>query len=204
MNPENVATHFARVRALCEKFDIDETRLINLDESGFSIRMTNYEYYSGNDVWGIKVRCEDRYTSEKKFRGTCDHVTLMPVLSASEQIYTPLVVLPVTACYRYLQDQVASERQDTVNGVTVSMRHPLPFFRNWTTFSCNAIKKMLVSTPAIQWIAGVDTNIFFSWCRTSLKKLPTRGGTRRRFSWWWMVIRYDISISEVCQIFKRH
>lgn len=33
-------------------------------------------------------------TMEIKFRGTCDHVTLMSVISAAGQIFTSLVVLP--------------------------------------------------------------------------------------------------------------
>lgn len=39
MKPQNVASHFARIRSLCAKNDInDPLRIFNDDESGFSIR----------------------------------------------------------------------------------------------------------------------------------------------------------------------
>ena len=44
-------------------------------------------------------------TRELKFKGSIDYVTVMPVVSATGQVYTPVIVLPgVNACYRKSED----------------------------------------------------------------------------------------------------
>lgn len=100
MTPEIVATHFARIRGLCDKYSIKQGSCIfNLDESGFSIRgMT----LGGRKKCIVKkgTRANTKYV---KFKGTVDHVTLMPVVSGSGQFYTPVFVLPgIESKYRKL------------------------------------------------------------------------------------------------------
>ncbi len=63
----------------------------NLDESGFSIRGMAL---GGREkcVVGKEVRPNTRYL---KFQGSMDHVTVMPVVSATGQVYTPVVIFLV-------------------------------------------------------------------------------------------------------------
>ena len=86
MSPENVASHYARVRAHFEKYEIDATRILNLYESVFSIRSMTL----GRSKCLVKIGSRGN-TTEPKFRATCDHVTIMTVISASGQIYTCLL-----------------------------------------------------------------------------------------------------------------
>ena len=134
MNPENVATHFARIKALCAKHSIsDGCYVFNLDESGFSIRGMTL----GGRSKCIVQRGTRANTREPKFKGTCDHVTLMPVVSAAGQVYTPVVVLPgKEARYRKRPDGSFE---------TPSRYLPTPNY--------------LFMRP----IAGVDSTIFHTW-----------------------------------------
>lgn len=63
--------------------------MMNLDEYGFSIHGMNLE----RSKWVFR---KDPGENEPKFRGTCDHVTIMPAVSVFGQMYTPIVVLPGT------------------------------------------------------------------------------------------------------------
>lgn len=143
MNPENVATHFARLHAICEKHSInDSSRIINLDESGFSLR--------GMTIGRAKciVKSGTRgNTRELKFRGSCDHVTLMPVVSAAGQVFTPLFVLP--------GKEARWRKRCNGKYETPSDFLPKP--------------NLLFMRP----IAGVDTNIFFEWAQHFIKETAT-------------------------------
>lgn len=90
MSPQTVETHFSMLKSIIEKHDIkDPSCIFNVDESGFSIR--------GMAVGRAKSVVESGTKAnmlENRFQGTCDHVILMPVVSASRQFLTPLVVLP--------------------------------------------------------------------------------------------------------------
>lgn len=91
MNPTTVAAHFTRLKAVIEKYDIhDPSRIFNLDESGFSIKGMTL----GGRAKCIVSEGARGNIVEPKFRGSCDHVTLMPVVSAAGQALTPVVVLP--------------------------------------------------------------------------------------------------------------
>lgn len=88
-SPENVATRFTYLKSLMEKRDInDASRIFNLDEFGFSLRgMT----LGMSKCVVASVTREN--TREQKFRVSCDHVIIMPVMFTVGQVLTPLVVL---------------------------------------------------------------------------------------------------------------
>lgn len=72
------------------KYDIwDPDRIFNLDKSGFSMRGMMLGSTKRVFKWS-----ERGNTREIQFRGTCDHVKLLQVISAAGQIMTPIVVLP--------------------------------------------------------------------------------------------------------------
>lgn len=122
------------------KYDINESaRIFNLDESGFSIR-------------GMALSCSKcavkkgarGSTREVKFRGTFDHDTHIPVLSASGPILTPLFVLR----------GIPSKSRKLINGKYETPIYYLPqpyhmFYRP---------------------ISVVDTNIFSKFRRHSITK----------------------------------
>lgn len=91
VNPERVATHFARLRAVIYHSNIlDPSSVSNFDESGFSIRgMTLGERAKCIVLGDSRVN-----TRELKFRRTFDYVTVMPVVSATGQVLTQVIVLP--------------------------------------------------------------------------------------------------------------
>lgn len=135
MNPENLVKHFCRLRPDMKRFDImDPTRIFNLDESGFSVKgmtLGRSKFFVPKGRRGNSI--------ESKFRGSCDHVTMMPVISAAGQILTPLFVLPrVEERYRKRSD-----------GKWELPTHFLPQ------------PKLVYMNP----VAGVDSNIFFSWAK---------------------------------------
>lgn len=134
MCPENVAAHFARIRALADKHDITEPfQVFNLDESGFSIKGMSY----GSRSKRIVRNGSRANARQLKWRGTCDHVTLMAVVNAAGQSYTPLVVLPgVQARYRRRTDGRYETPADFL---------PVPNYL------------------FMREVAGVDTDIFYSW-----------------------------------------
>lgn len=134
MNPENCAKHFARIKALCDKHGInDGCYIFNLDESGFSMRGMTL----GGRTKCVVQRGTRANTREVKFRGTVDHVTLMPVVSGSGHIYTPLFVLPgVKAKWRKVQSGGFETPADFL---------PSPNYM------------------FMREVAGVDSEIFFSW-----------------------------------------
>lgn len=75
--------------ALMNTFDIqNRTRNFNADDSGFSTLGMSF----GRSKCVVR-RWEKGDTGEIQFRGSCDHVILMPVVSAAGQIMKPLVVL---------------------------------------------------------------------------------------------------------------
>lgn len=83
MRPDVVAKHLARVRVTCEKNN-------NLDYSGLSVRGMTL----GGREKCIVTNKALANTKDLLFRGSIDHVTLVSVVSATGQAYTPLVVLP--------------------------------------------------------------------------------------------------------------
>ena len=134
MCPENVAAHFARIRALCSKHRItDAYQVFNLDESGFSLRGMTH----GSRSKRIVKRGSRPNSREVKWKGKCDHLTMMAVVNAAGQTFTPLFVLPgIKARYRRRTDGRYETPADFLPGPNyVYMRET----------------------------AGVDSNIFLSW-----------------------------------------
>lgn len=113
--------------------------MFNSDESGFSLR--------GMTLGRSKciVRSVMRAnTRELKFRGTCDHVTVMPVISAAGQVMTPLVVFPG-------REEKWRKRSD---GKFETPADFLPQPNNLT----------------MRPIAGVDTEIFLKWAHNFVQE----------------------------------
>ena len=139
--PENLAAHFARLRAICLKHNIsDPCFLFSADESGFPVRgMTRGE--RGKVVVSKKGKVLMR---EPKFRGTVDHVTVMPVVSAAGQTYSPVIVLP----------GARGRWRKTSDG---SVQTPYNF---------------LPPGSRVHWrpVAGVDSDIFHSWGQRLVKE----------------------------------
>lgn len=89
-SPENVAAHFACVKSLIKKHDInDVSRILNLGESGFNLRGMTL----GRSKCVVASGTGENM-HEPKFRGPCDLVIIKLVISAAGQILTLLVVLP--------------------------------------------------------------------------------------------------------------
>lgn len=133
VTPENLATHFARIKALMDKHDITEAdQVLNLDESGFSMRGMSFGRSKCLVQQGTRAN-----TRELKWRGTCDHVTVMPVISAAGQVFTPLFVLPgAEARWRKRGNGTYETPSDFLPKPNYVFMRP---------------------------IAGVDTNIFYNW-----------------------------------------
>lgn len=93
MAPPNNATHYNRLlKALVETFNInDPSRIFNFGKSDFSINGMTF----GRSKCIVKSDTRDN-TRDPMFKGTRDHVTLMPVISASGEVLNPLLVLPGT------------------------------------------------------------------------------------------------------------
>lgn len=88
-------------------------------------------------------------TTEIKFRGSVNHVTLMPVLSAAGQVFNPLIVLP----------GVKANFRQQVNGKFETLNQYLPS------------PHYLFKRP----VAGVDSDIFFLGHRILFVKKSTLG-----------------------------
>lgn len=132
INPENISKHFAQLETLMTKNNIrNPTPLFNLDKFVFSMRGITL----GRPKFILKWD-ERGNTRDVKFRGSCDHVTLMPFVSAPGQIMMPLAVLPV----------VETKHRKRQNGKyeTASDFLPKPNYLH------------------VQSVSGVDTNIFYS------------------------------------------
>lgn len=108
--PENVAAHFARIRALYTAHGIvDACQAFNVDESGFSISRISYGSLSKR-VYKQTSRANIR---QLKWKGTCDHVKLVAIVKAAGQNYNTLFVLPgVRARYRRPPDGRDEMRYD--------------------------------------------------------------------------------------------
>ena len=90
MSPENVAAHFARIKPLSQKFDITKPwQVFKLDECGFSIRGMAL----GRRVKRLVQRSSRASTRTLKWQRTADHVTMMAIVNAVGQKYTPVFVL---------------------------------------------------------------------------------------------------------------
>jgi hypothetical protein len=88
---ETVAIHFACIVALYEVHKIHSGRFVfNLDESGLSLRGMAL----GGRAKAVSVKGGHGNARELKFRGSIDHITFMPVVSAAGQSLRPEVVLP--------------------------------------------------------------------------------------------------------------
>ena len=80
MNPENVRKHFARLSALMKVYDIyDPIRIFDLDDSDFLMTGTSL----------VRTKCvakagEHWSSREIRFRGSCNLVKLMSVVSAGD------------------------------------------------------------------------------------------------------------------------
>lgn len=134
-----MATHFACVQLLCEKYNIDATRLFNIDKSGFSIRSMTL----GRTKCIVQVGSRGN-TSEPKLCGKCEHVTFMPVISASSQIYTPIVVL---------------------SGMETNYRK-----RSNSTFETPAEYLPQPKYLFMRTLELVDTEIFFTWAQHFIRE----------------------------------
>ncbi len=136
MNPETVAVHFARIKSLCSNHNIaNGCYIFNLDESGFFIRGMAL---GGREKCVVEeeVRPNTRYL---KFQGFIDHVSVMPVVSATVQVYTPVFILPgKKAKYRKRPDGRYETPQDFL---------PSPCYMY------------------MREIAGMDSDIFYSWAQ---------------------------------------
>lgn len=90
MDPEILAYHFAGLKEVIDKHKIrDPCRIFNLDDCGFSIRGMTL----GRSKCAVKKGTIGN-TRELTFKGTVDHVTMMPVILAFGKIFTPLLVSP--------------------------------------------------------------------------------------------------------------
>lgn len=87
---EILLIHLASINDLMEANDITEPdEVSNLDGTGISMR--GMKFGRANCLAQNGTRGN---TLELRWRGTCDHVTVMPIISASGLIFTPLFVLP--------------------------------------------------------------------------------------------------------------
>lgn len=141
MSPVNIAAHFARIKALSEKYGIKEPcQVFNLDESGFSIRGMAW---SGRSKRVVR-RAARANARQLKWRGSVDHVTMMAVVSAGGQSYTPLFVLPgIKARYR----RRCGGRVETPADYLPSPNYLM-----------------------MRDVAGVDTDIFVTWAMNFIKE----------------------------------
>lgn len=73
-----MAKYFARIRALVKKYDIDATRLFNLDETGFGMKGMTF----GRSKCIVETK-DRANTKELKLKGIVDRIKLMPVVSAA-------------------------------------------------------------------------------------------------------------------------
>ena len=90
MCPENIAAHFARIKALAAKYKVMQPcHILNLDECRISIRRMNL----GRRVKWVVQRRSRANARTLKWSGVVDHVTMMVVLNGAGQVYTPAFVL---------------------------------------------------------------------------------------------------------------
>lgn len=129
----NVATHFARMKSLMEKQDINDAwRIFELDESRFSLRDTILGRSKCEIASGTRGN-----TRELKSRVSCNRVTNMPVISPAGQVLTPLVVPSgVEAKWRKRSDG--------------KFESPADFLLELNFLNMSAV-------------ASVDSNSFFNW-----------------------------------------
>lgn len=126
-----------------------KTQVFNLDECRFSIRGMTL----GRSKCVVQKGTQGN-TKEPKFRGTFDHVTMMPVISASGQVMTPLFVLPGKEM-RYREMRMSERDYEMCHDFL-----PKP------------------SLFHIRSVAGVDTDIFFTWSQSFVEETSflCRGG----------------------------
>ena len=91
MSAANVAEHIARVQAACKRYNIkDGSRVFNMDQSGISFaKMCGRSLRKAVTPENIKP-----VQIAVRTKGNLERVTIMPVVSASGQTYTPVIVFP--------------------------------------------------------------------------------------------------------------
>ena len=90
MSPDNVARHFARVQHILKSHGINEpTHVFNLDECGFSVKGMTW----GRKVKRIVADGSTCYMRTIAWQGSLDHVTMMAVVNAACQSFTPCCYL---------------------------------------------------------------------------------------------------------------
>lgn len=103
MSPTIMATHFARLHHVYQKFNIvNPSQIFNIDESGFSVksatRTRTKAVFDGN---------ERPNALALKWAENADHTTIMPVVSADGSVWTPVVIIPgARAKYRTRDDGI--------------------------------------------------------------------------------------------------
>ena len=89
MTVENVAGHYARLKAIYEKYSINcRSQIFNLDETGFSMRGAERGRTKLVTIKDQRLNCVSL-----KLSGSIDHVTVLPVVSADGKMWNPAVVL---------------------------------------------------------------------------------------------------------------
>lgn len=91
VNPENFAKHIVRFETVAEKNGINDPRfMFNLDESGISFRNSGGKAHRK----GVGKVCQNLIVKYLTVKVSIDHVTVMPVVSASGSVVNPIVVYP--------------------------------------------------------------------------------------------------------------
>lgn len=62
--------------------------IFNIDESGFSIKMMTFRRSKCVGKSGTRGN-----STQPKFRGSCNHINMIPVVSASGKVLTPIFVI---------------------------------------------------------------------------------------------------------------
>lgn len=148
MSPENIAEHMVRIGKIYMHFNIKHSsQVFNLDESGVSVRSANRGRSKAIFSSGRRTNCVDL-----KWSGNAEHVTIMPVVAADGEIYSPVVVLPgKNRKFRTTASGVLETPEDYLpRGAYVAYRDP----------------------------AGVDSNIFYEWTN---RFIAETSNLRKRF-----------------------
>lgn len=101
MSPMNLASHFAGLEQAYKELKITTPeQIFNIDESGFSVRTASCA--PSKALFYSRGHCN---SLELKLNGNAQHVTIMPVVSADDQSWSPVVILQGTrAKFRKRED----------------------------------------------------------------------------------------------------
>ena len=90
MDPARLAAHFARLRALCTKYNISSpAHVFNVDETGVSTRECSGSRVKVVTPAGARANSKTLGWSSNAYR-----ITIMPVVSGDGKCWSPVVVVP--------------------------------------------------------------------------------------------------------------